>query len=121
MGRFVSGTDRGQTTLFPGLDAIDVNILMHLASHWWTPDNAPHPSKKKIAAAMNVDPRTVQRRIAAMESSGFIKREERRRFGLGSLTNRYHFAGLIAAATPYAKEKLQEIEQRAAELQATTV
>ncbi len=100
-----------------GLDAIDINILMHLASYWWTPDNLPHPSKKTIAAAMGVDPRTVQRRIAAMESSRFIRREQRRRRGMGSLTNRYHFDGLIKAATPYAKEKIEEIKQREAERQ----
>jgi len=50
-----------------GLDALDINIIMHLATYWWTPDNKPHPSKVTIADAMQVDPRTVQRRIAKME------------------------------------------------------
>ena len=35
-----------------GLDALDVNILLHLAGYWWTPDNKPHPSKRTIAAAI---------------------------------------------------------------------
>ena len=60
-----------------GLDAMDLNILLHLASHWWTRDNKPHPSKKTIAAAMDVTPRTVQRRIATMQKDGLIRREER--------------------------------------------
>ncbi len=95
-----------------GLDATDVNILLHLASYWWTKDNKPHPSKKTIAEAVGVTPRTVQRRIAAMEKAGFIHREERRIPGKGSRTNRYHFDGLIKAALPYAKEKLEERARR---------
>ncbi len=101
-----------------GLDAIDINILMHLACYWWTPDNKPHPAKSTIAKAMEVHPRTVQRRIAQMEKSGFIRREERRVRGKGSNTNLYHFDGLINAATPYAAEKVQEIAERNAERKA---
>lgn len=91
-----------------GLDPIDINILMHLASHWWTEDNKPYPSKVTIATALGVTPRTVQRRIAAMEAAGFVHREERRIKGKGSNTNRYHLDGLIKAAQPYAQEKLEE-------------
>ncbi len=98
-----------------GLDAIDINILMHLACYWWTADNKPHPAKGTIAEAMNIHPRTVQRRIAEMEKGGLIRREERRIQGKGSKgssTNIYHFDGLIKAAVPYAAEKVQEIEAR---------
>ena len=98
-----------------GLDPIDVNILMHLASYWWTHDNKPHPSKKTIAAAIGVHPRTVQKRIANMEKDGLIRREERRTLGQGSKTNLYHFDGLIKEATPFAKEKIEEKARRAAE------
>ena len=95
-----------------GLDATDVNIILHLASYWWTSDNKPHPSKKTIAEALGVAPQTVQRHIAAMEQAGFIRREERRIPGKGSLTNRYHFDGLIKEAQPFAKEKLRERARR---------
>jgi DNA-binding transcriptional regulator YhcF (GntR family) len=95
-----------------GLDPLDINILMHLAAHWWTADNKPYPSKVTIATAVGVTPRTVQRRIASMEAAGFIRREERRIAGKGSNTNRYHLDGLIKAAQPYAKEKLQERADR---------
>jgi DNA-binding transcriptional regulator YhcF (GntR family) len=91
-----------------GLDPIDINILMHLAAHWWTEDNKPYPSKGTIAKAIGVTPRTVQRRIARMEAASFIYREERRIAGKGSYTNRYHLDGLIKAAQPYAQEKMQE-------------
>ena len=95
-----------------GLDAMDLNILLHLASHWWTRDNKPHPSKKTIAAAMDVTPRTVQRRIATMQKDGLIRREERSIPGKGSRTNLYHLDGLINETLPYAQEKLQERARR---------
>ena len=101
-----------------GLDALDMNILLHLAAYWWTPDNLPHPSKKTIAEAIGVEPRTVQRRIAAMEAVGLIRREERRISAKGSTTNRYHFAGLIKEATPFAQEMSREIAARAEEKKA---
>ena len=98
-----------------GLDAMDVNIILHLASYWWTEDNKPHPSKKTIADAMKVHPRTVQRRIADMEKAGLIRRQERRIPGRGSKSNVYHFDGLIRAAAPYAEEKIRERERRGQE------
>jgi len=51
-----------------GLDATDINILAHLATYWWYRDNPPHPAKGRVAAALNIDPSTVRRRIARMES-----------------------------------------------------
>jgi DNA-binding transcriptional regulator YhcF (GntR family) len=94
-----------------GLTPLDVNIILQLAAYWWEPSNLPHPSKKSIAAAIGVDPRTVQKRVAAMEAAKFIKRIERRT-SRGSRTNLYDFSGLIAAAQPFAKEELEEIVRR---------
>lgn len=94
-----------------GLDALDMNIILHLSHYWWQPDNAPHPSVATIAKAIGVVPRTVQKRIKALEDLKMIRREERRHTPHGSITNRYHFDGLIAAAKPYAEEKLKEITQ----------
>jgi DNA-binding transcriptional regulator YhcF (GntR family) len=95
-----------------GLDALDVNILLQLAKHWWEADNPPYPSKRSIAAAIGVDPRTVQRRIERMEKVGLVRRRERRDPHGGTKTNAYLFDGLIQRATPYAREKLREIEDR---------
>lgn len=92
-----------------GLDALDMNIILHLSHYWWQPDNVPHPSVATIAKAIGVVPRTVQKRIKALEDLGMIRREERRFTQNGSVTNRYHFDGLIAAAEPYAEEKVREI------------
>lgn len=98
-----------------GLTPLDVNIILYLATYWWTADNKPRPSKNTIAAAIGVTPRTVQRRIAAMEKAGFIKREERRISKEGSKPNLYHFEGLIKEATPYALEKIDVKERRKVE------
>lgn len=95
-----------------GLDSLDMNILLHLSTYWWTHDNKPHPSKKTIADAIGVTPRSVQRRIAALEKHGLIKREERRVPGKGSRTNLYHFDGLIREAQPYAQEKIEQLAER---------
>lgn len=96
-----------------GLDAVDINILMHLAAYWWTADTKPHPSKATIADALQITPRSVQRRIARLEKDGFVRREERRIPGKGSKTNIYHLDGLIKAAGPYAQEKIEDIAKKA--------
>jgi hypothetical protein len=93
------------------LDAIDVNILLHLASHWWFASELPYPGKRSVADAMTISPRTVQRRIAKMEHDGLIKRVERWHPKYGRQTNYYDFAGLIKEATPYAQEILEAREK----------
>lgn len=98
-----------------GLDAIDMNIIVHLSNYWWTADNVPHPSVEKIAKAIGVKPRTVQKRIKSLHELGLIRREERRHTRNGSATNLYHFTGLIKAATPFAEEKLAKLAARAKE------
>jgi DNA-binding Lrp family transcriptional regulator len=100
-----------------GLDPIDVNILMHLARHWWYSDNPPHPSKAAIARCIGKDPSTVRRHIARMEADGFIRREARytkKKFG-GQDTNTYHFDGLIKLATPHAEEFIRLREKQRSE------
>jgi len=98
-----------------GLDAIDMNIIVHLSNYWWTADNLPHPSVERIAKAIGIKPRTVQKRIKALHEVGLLHREERRFTKNGSVPNRYHFTGLIKAATPFAEEKLAKITAHAKE------
>lgn len=100
-----------------GLDEVDITILLHLSTYWWTAESKPHPAKTTIAKAMGRDPRTIQRRIAAMERDGLIQRIERRESGQGSKgskSNIYDFSGLIEAAKPYALEKAQELAEKEA-------
>lgn len=94
-----------------GLEPLDLNIVVYLASKWWTAEGKPFPSKTTMAKAMNVHPRTIQKHIAALEEAGFIRREERRT-ETGSRTNIYHLDGLIEAAAPFAAEKLAEMKDK---------
>lgn len=101
-----------------GLDPLDMVIILHLLAYWWDVNNRPHPSKVTLAHAIGVDSRTIQRRIAAMEIAGFIRREQRRDSPAGSSTNVYHLDGLIKAAIPFAVEEIRERGiARAAKLQ----
>ena len=95
------------------LSPIDMNIILYLASKWWTPDGKPYPSKATIAAAMQLHPRTIQKHIAGLEAANYIKREERRTPS-GSQTNIYHLDGLIEAVMPFAREKLEDIREKQA-------
>lgn len=95
-----------------GLNPLDLNIVLYLASKWWTPEGKPFPSKSTMAKAMDVHPRTIQKHVAALEAAGYIRREERRT-ETGSKTNVYHLDGLIKAAKPFAEEKLAEMKDKA--------
>jgi DNA-binding MarR family transcriptional regulator len=95
-----------------GLDAVDVNILFHLASYWWYANNLPHPSKRTIAERMSIDPSTVRRHIAKMEKRGIIKRNARYGADKRREANDYDFSGLIRMATPFAKEIAEKKRQK---------
>lgn len=96
-----------------GLKAIDINIIMHIASHWWYKDRLPFPSKAKLAAFIGVHKSTIQRRIARMEKQGIIRRIERMNRERGQMSNYYDLDGLIRRATPHAKELLKQKEEAA--------
>ncbi len=95
-----------------GLDAVDVNIIMHLLRHWWYPNKPPFPTKRTIATCMGIHESTVRRRIAAMEKDGLIQRKPSFDPKYGQRGNEYHFDGLIQAVKPYAEEWLRDREGR---------
>lgn len=95
-----------------GLDALDINILLHLAKYWWYSDNPPRPSKQAIAECIGVDKSTIRRRIARLEKDGLISRQTRFDPKFGQQSNSYLFDGLIEAATPYAEEHLEDRKQQ---------
>src|SRR3546814_10569709 len=95
------------------LSPLDLNIIVYLASKWWTAEGKPFPSKTTMAKAMDVHPRTIQKHIAALEGAGYIRREERRTEP-GSRTNIYHLDVLIKAVSPFAVVNLAEIKDKAA-------
>jgi DNA-binding MarR family transcriptional regulator len=97
------------------LTPLDINILLHLAGNWWNAGSNPYRTKKSLALAIGVHPRTIQKRIEEMERWGYIKRIYRKA-GVGdNLPNEYDFSGLIEKITPFAKEKLNERAKAQAE------
>src|SRR3546814_13561392 len=60
------------------LSPLDLNIIVYLASKWWTAEGKPFPSKTTMAKAMDVHPRTIQKHIAAMAVDGTLSLAERR-------------------------------------------
>lgn len=97
-----------------GLDATDINIILHIAKHWFEAERLPHPAKGSIAQAMGMTPRAIQKRLASLEANGFLKRIERRdpKGGKGNLSSKYDLKGLIEKATPFAEEALQQREEK---------
>lgn len=105
-----------------GLNALDVNILLHIARHWWRADELPFPSKTSIAECIGVNPRTVQRHIAELEEAGLIQRVSR--FGdksKGQLNNAYDLRPLIREAKPFAAEVVEERKARQEERRARRI
>jgi predicted transcriptional regulator len=98
-----------------GLDPLDINIILHLATYWWESENKPHPSKKTIAETIGVHPRTIQRRIASLEAANLIEREYRTDKNKGNKSNAYSFDGLIKELAPFAAEKIEVNAVRRAE------
>jgi hypothetical protein len=98
-----------------GLDALDINILLHLAKYWWYSDNPPRPSKQAIAECIGVDKSTIRRRIASMEKGGLISRQPRFDKKYGQQPNSYLFDGLIKSAQPFAEESIEARGQQKVE------
>jgi len=94
-----------------GLSALDINIILYLSTFWWKQRDLPHPSVERIAEAVGVKPRTVQKRMAGLEKAGLMHRIERKLSKGGNSTNSYSFEGLIKEATPFALEKLKQREE----------
>lgn len=96
-----------------GLDAVDVNIILHLAKHWFVAGDLPRPSKKSIARAMGMTPRAIQKRLAKLEERDYVHRLLRRgeKGVKATQTSEYSFAGLITAAKPHAREVMARREE----------
>ena len=95
-----------------GLDAKDINIILHLIRHWWYAERLPYPSKREIADCMGIDVSTVRRRIQKLEVAGFVKRLPRSDSRYGQQTNAYDLSGLIREVEPFAKEEIEERKKR---------
>ncbi|MBF8776270.1 helix-turn-helix domain-containing protein [Pseudomonas fulva] len=96
-----------------GLKTAHIVVILHLAGYWWRKGNDPFPSKATLAQKMGVQPRTVQRAIAELETMGYIERTQRFGKSGGNMSNSYSFNGLIKKARVYAKQMIAEREAKA--------
>jgi len=95
-----------------GLSTVDMCIVLNLVSYWWIPENHPYPSKRRIAEAIGIDPKTVQRSMAALERRGYIEREPRKTAERGNDTNVYVLAGLVKKLEKHADDILGQKAER---------
>ncbi len=99
-----------------GLDSVDLNIIVYLASRWWYEDDPPFPSVQTIAEVIGLkSARSVQRHLAKLEDGELIERVSRSAPGKGRMSNGYRLTKLIKAATPFALEEIERREARKAE------
>lgn len=97
-----------------GLDAVDVNILLHLACSWWKADSRPYLGKETIAERIGVTPSTVRRHIKKMEKMEVLKRITRTDGANGQRSNYYDLKPLVALLHPLAVQATKEKKARAA-------
>jgi|HubBroStandDraft_2_1064218.scaffolds.fasta_scaffold758421_1 hypothetical protein len=95
-----------------GLEAIDFAIIAIFAKYWWKANEPPFPGKKRIAACLGVEPRTIQRRLAALVKANVLTRKPRKYVNGGTNTNAYELGPLITKAEPYAEDELRQREAR---------
>lgn len=94
-----------------GLEALDMNIILQIASFWWKKDRMPYPSKRFLADSISVSQSTIQRRIAALEKRGYVKRIVQSASSKARKANVYDLSGLVAALSLQADK--EQIEREA--------
>lgn len=87
-----------------GLSPAQLNVLLQIASHWWSAADLPYPSKQTLANRMGCTTRQVQRHLTALETAGLITRIKRSSLAGGQMSNRYSFAGLVKKLGEIAKD-----------------
>jgi predicted transcriptional regulator len=101
-----------------GLTPTDINVILHIAKHWWEAGAQPYPAVGTIAKAIGVQPRTVQRSITKMVDLGLLERQPRYYAQGGQKSNCYSFQGLIDQARPFAEELLEQRDAKKRQEQA---
>lgn len=77
------------------LSAIELLVLLQVVATWWRTDDLPFPSMATLATRSGVSERQVQRAIAKLEKSGFLRRVKRRNSGIVA-SNAYDLSPLRA-------------------------
>jgi predicted transcriptional regulator len=84
------------------LNPVKMNIIIQLLDYWREPDRRPFPSKKELAARINMTEKTIQNNIRALQKSGLIERVYRYTRHGDPDSNIYNLDGLVKV--------IQEIE-----------
>jgi len=89
-----------------GITPSELNVLLNIMKHWWSPKSLAWPSVTKVAKQMGRDRSTVQRHLRNLERRKLIKRIYRKdtRRVKANLTNRYDFSGLVNRLSRIAKD-----------------
>ena len=94
-----------------GLDAVDLALVLQLASHWWTAEHKPFPSKKRLAKAIGRDATVVRKRLKDLERGKLVKRIFRKRDHGGNNTNLYDLSPLAKEVNRLARQDLADREK----------
>jgi len=96
---------RGQERL--GINANEFAVLVHLLDHWWEAEKMPFPTKKTIAARLQVSDKTVQRALVQLEAGGLLKRNARYNPKTnGRTSNEYDLSPLVAKLTEISRDMI---------------
>ncbi len=101
-----------------GINPTQMNIVIQLLDYWFEPSRKPFPTKRELAARIDVTEKTIQINIRALEKAGLVRREMRKTAAGDWNSNIYHLDGLIAkvqALEPeFAAEKKKRKDAKAA-------
>ena len=86
-----------------GLSPFDVVLLLNITTHWWMAADLPYPRLSTLAERMGTSPRTVERRVAALEKTGLLRRLPKERNAKGLSIRRFDLGGLAAQLAELAR------------------
>ena len=108
-----------------GLTSSEALVAILLMRYWFKADSPPFPGKDRLAKALNVAPRTVQRVTSRLEQEGLLTKTQRllasTREGGAAIphTNTYSLDGLKRKLEPHARDHNRDRERQAKEREAT--
>ncbi|HEY4374864.1 MAG TPA: helix-turn-helix domain-containing protein [Burkholderiales bacterium] len=97
---FSQGFTAVPNVLLDGMGALDLTptdltVLTHLLKFWWTADEMPFPSKRRLAQDIGCGEKTIQKTIARLEKRGAVKRIMRKRASDRNESNIYNLWPLL--------------------------
>lgn len=84
-----------------GIKSEDLNVLLNVLVHWYTPDQMPFPRVTTIAKRMGVSDRSVQRSLSRLRKLGLIGKAKN-----SAGREVYDLKPLVEKLAPYARKRL---------------